>query len=189
MAKLGEIKKLINSTTETAFQRAIFWNGETIRGKKTKIKWLDIELPVIPGDKSRRSSIDLIGKSGNRYVICELKFGKNSKTECPDVAVKQLKGYYEQIKHNCDDLDKTDTHHKGCTSFKWKDLAFKKPILCVAANASYWAYWLGHRKTDISKLKGVEFYSVDIPADTFKLQKGNQDKYTPKIETNSWDIL
>lgn len=37
----------INDVAEKAFQRALFRSTETIKGGKTIIKWLDIELPVI----------------------------------------------------------------------------------------------------------------------------------------------
>ena len=190
MGELVNIFKPIRSIGEEAFQRAILRNGKTILKDKTEIKWLDIELPVDPNRVTRGPSVDLIGRIGNRYVLCELKFRKdNNNTDSPEDAANQIIDYHKKIKKNWRDLENQDLHHPKCEIFKWEDLASDDTILCVTANVSYWEYWLEHRKNDISKIDGVRFYSVDIPVDTFKLQKGIKDKYTPKIETNSWDIL
>ena len=189
MAKLININKPIRATTETAFQRAIFFNGKTILGSKTEIKWLDIELPVDTDGKRRRHCVDLIGIIGNRYVICELKFGKDFAAERPDTAATQIKDYYDSIRKNWKDLDNKNIHHPDGKTFNWKDVASSRTILCVAANAGYWAYWLGHRKVDISEIKDVKFYSEDITTDTFKNQKGKQQTYLPKLDSSCWDIL
>ena len=196
MTNLENVKKNIRSTKETAFQRAILQNGMTRLGKKTEIEWLDIELPVDRDDerygKKRGHCVDLIGKMGENYVICELKFGEDSK-DSPKDAVEQVLGYYEKIQRNWENLDKQGLHHPDCKMFKWEDLASEKTVLCVAANAAYWAYWFGHRNVDLSDFKNlkkrVRFYSVDIPSDLFKKQKGDQVKYTPIIETNKWSKL
>ncbi len=190
MANPGNIRKPINSTDERAFQRAILQNGITQLGEKTEIEWLDIELPV-DLDYSRGGRghcVDLIGKMGERYVICELKFGNDSK-DSPKDAVEQVVGYYKEIQRNWENLDKQGLHHPDCKMFKWEDLASEKTVLCVAANAAYWAYWFGHRNVDLSDFKGVRFFSIDIPSDIFKKQKGDQVTYTPVIETNKWSII
>lgn len=185
----GIVIKPIVATTETAFQRAILRNGKTILGKKTEIEWLDIELPVDKERGSRGHCVDLIGKKGNRYVICELKFGKDSSTDNPEIAAKQVRSYYEEIQRNWRYLEKQDLHHEDGKMFKWEDLASNQTILCVAANSAYWAYWLGHRKVNLSNITDIEFYSVDIPANLFEKQKAMNNEYTPVIETHEWDIL
>lgn len=189
MSKLVNVLKPINAPTETAFQRAILKNGESFLGGRTKIEWLDIELPVDDGRGPRRQCVDLIGKQGENYVLCELKFGKDSGTDSPEYAAAEVRKYHEKIKLNWVELDKKFLHHPDGKPFLWKNLARESTALIVAANASYWAYWLGHRKADLSKIEGVQFYSVDVPADTFTKQKANLETYIPTIDTNHWDIL
>ena len=204
MANLINIDKPINSTTETAFQRAVLRNGETILGGKrgkTKITWLDIELPVETdnGSPKRRHCVDLIGKTDdNHYIICELKFGKSA--DEPEKAIKQLLEYHKAIKANYKNLDADDRlHHPGGKAFKWENLAAPSTKLYVVANAAYWAYWSGRRGKNLKDIKdkypgeNIEFLSVDIPSDYFEKQKEKekdlQGLYTPEIETKFWDIL
>lgn len=189
MANPGNIDKLINATTETAFQRAILRNGRTILGDKTEIEWLDIELPVDKERGGRGHCVDLIGKTGERYVISELKFGKGSATDTPEAAAAQIKKYHQDIQSNWKYLDRQNLHHADCKKFKWEDIASEKTILCIAANSAYWAYWLGHRNVNISNIPDIRFFSVDIPADYFEKQKLDSEAYVPIIETSKWDIL
>ncbi len=189
MGKLVEVLKPIEATTETAFQRAILRNGRTILGSHTEIEWLDIELPIEGGRNSRKQCVDLIGRMGNRYVLCELKFGKDSRTDNPNFAAEELKCYHKKIKSNWIELDKSCKHHPDAKPFLWKEVASDSTMLMVVANASYWAYWLGHRNIDIFGIEGIVFCSVDIPADSFVKQKGDADVYTPIIKTECWDII
>ena len=189
MANPGNIDKPIEATTETAFQRAILRKGKTILGSKTEIEWLDIELPVDKERGGRGHCIDLIGKMGNRYVMCELKFGKDSATDSPSYAAAEVKRYFEDVKKNCEYLETQSLHHPDAKPFSWKDLASCKTILMVAANAAYWAYWLGHRKENLAEIEGIQFCSIDVATDSFIWQKGDLKEYTPTIETSNWDIL
>ena len=64
----------IKSTTEVALEKAMFLLGKSRRGcENDEIEWIDMELPVAPGNTSR---LDLIGrlKKKGTHVICELKF-------------------------------------------------------------------------------------------------------------------
>lgn len=189
MSNSKKFTTCINSTTETAFQRAIFLNNKTKLGSKTAIEWLDMELPIDAARNCGRGHCpDLIGRIGNRYVLCELKFGKGS-TDSPEDAANELKRYYDAIKINHMKLDADKLRHENGKPFLWKDLAKKDTMLVIAANAAYWVYWLGHREVSIPK--GVYCYSVDVPVNYFKLQKGSAEgvNYTPFMETDKWDII
>lgn len=64
----------IKSTTEVALEKAMFLLGKSRRGSENdEIEWIDMELPVAPGNTSR---LDLIGRLKKKvtHVICELKF-------------------------------------------------------------------------------------------------------------------
>ena len=89
MANPGNYSTQIKATTETAFQRAIIL-GEASTIDKETVEWLDIELPVDKHRKARGHCVDLIGRSKNSYIICELKFGKNSATDYPSFAKEEL---------------------------------------------------------------------------------------------------
>lgn len=189
------VPHFITDTSEKALQRAILWKGNTILGSKTTIQWLDIELPVDDKRGGRGHCVDLIGKLGNRYVLCELKFyKKGAVSDSPEYAMNEIKYYHEAIKRNWKTLDTNDElHHAGQPMFKWKDLASDSTILMVAANSSYWAYWCGSWSIKKSHPFDIPpkmmWCSIDVPCDLFNKQKGERHSYEPSYEACNWNIL
>jgi len=174
---------IISSTTETALQRSIIINEHSIIDGK-EVTWLDIELPVDTHSKARRRCIDLIGKTDDEYIICELKFGKDSATDPPYDAKAEVESYMQAIKYNHEELDKNNNiHHTNGKPFYWKDVAEKgRPI--IAANDSYWKYWREHRKVHIPS--EISCYSLNIDVSYFKQLKKDNVKYEPTIKDLIW---
>lgn len=185
MKKPGSYSTQIKATTELAFQRAIIL-GETSIIDNDIVEWLDIELPVDKHRKARGHCVDLIGRSKNGYIICELKFGKNSATDYPSFAKEELERYRKDIVFNYKHLDDGNTHHENGKPFKWEDIA-KNSRYIIAANQEYWNYWLGHRKEQLPE--DIDCYSIEINVDCFKLQKGNNEKYTSALPKCTWTKL
>ena len=138
MSNPGNYSTLIKATTETAFQRAIIL-GETSIIDNELVEWLDIELPVDEFRKARGHCVDLIGRSKNGYIICELKFGKNSATDSPSFAKEELARYRKDIVLNYKHLDESNIHHKNGKAFNWEDVANNARYI-IAANTEYWRY-------------------------------------------------
>lgn len=191
--------KNIKSTSETAYQRAIFLSKETTLNTLGKVTWNDLELPVVFSNSPRRRCVDLIGKLNNKTpVLCELKFTSSnsyySNSPSPIYAVVELLIYYYLIKDNCEELDKKEVFHKDekVISFKWSDFN-SNSIFIIVANEKYWDYWLKRyekQKNEIRlwlkslPLKVCFFSSADF---NFKEQKGNQEKYSPSVlEKTEW---
>ena len=182
----GNFSTTIKSTTETAFQRAIILNGPSVIDGES-VEWLDIELPVDRHRKARSCCLDLIGLSESGYVVCELKFGKNSATDDPDDAATEIGRYKRDIQYNFVDLDEEDNvHHKNGKHFYWKDVA-KNARYIIAANKAYWDYWLCHRGVKLPK--GIKCYSLDVDVDCFKLQKGALESYEPTLPDCNWTLI
>ena len=182
MANPGPYSTLIKATTETAFQRAIIL-GETSIIDNEIVEWLDIELPVDKHRKARGHCVDLIGRSKNSYIICELKFGKDSATDYPSFAKEELERYRKDIEFNYEHLDNSNTHHKNGKPFRWMDIANNTRYI-IAANQEYWNYWREHRKEQLPE--GIDCYSIDIDVSCFKRQKGNNVSYTPTLPKCNW---
>ena len=152
---------------ETQFQRKIIDVGESILNNHV-VNWFDIELPVILNKKPRRESIDLIGKSlANRFVICELKFGKNG--DNPTKALNQLIAYYLCILFNLSELESSKVHHTNAKSnWEWTEINRDNTNLIIGADSTYWEKWQDHidinSVSSLSKLIGVsiEFYNIDM---------------------------
>lgn len=175
----------IASTTETALQRSIIINEHSIIDGK-KVIWLDIELPVDKHRKARGHCIDLIGESDDGYIICELKFGKDSSTDAPDYAYAEVKRYVQDILFNYPDLDESNIHHTNGKHFYWKDVAKNcRPI--IAANKEYWSYWINHRKMEIPS--DIPCYSLNVDVQYFKQLKQDKEVYTPMVEEIIWTKL
>lgn len=107
---------------ETAYQRAIILSGQSKIEGWGDAKWLDIELPVIFGDSSRRRSLDLIGHVGDKKVLVELKYDANlpkskSKakphTNSPLYAFFEVLIYYFHILRNAEALQKGEIWHQN----------------------------------------------------------------------------
>lgn len=166
---------------EKALQRAIISTKTThIGDSKNVIEWLDIELPV---NKDETQRVDLIGRDSDGLVICELKYSKGSSINTPDYAAEEVKEYLQSILTNTLWLTENGIHHSNGKNFEWAEALKKRPRIIVAANASYWAYWIGHRKFSLPK--GVECCSIDIPAEYFLSHPiENLD-----IDISHWDVL
>lgn len=173
----------VSDISEKAFQRALFCANETIKGGKTRIQWLDYEVPVIINNKSRRDSLDLIGvyvngpKKGT-FIICEVKFAYDDyHSNCPSKAEEELQRYVEGIGDGIE-LELNQVHH-GNALFDWREVS-QKYEKWVLANSAYWAYWLGHQNKWSFK-KGIYYCYVDIPGNTFLKQEKDSLKYTPQF--------
>jgi len=202
-------KREIRDVNEKAFQRAIFHNNtiqlSTIKGKRKKavVDWYDFESPI---DKNRETNskargklnLDLIGKDrvSNHYIVCEVKFSCNKK-DSPQDAANEAYNYFTAIINDASELDTIATHHRGGTSFSWKDILPEETEIWVVANSAYWAYWIGHEPNDLPKVVGegslekrVRCFSVDIPGDYFIEQKGESKVYVPEIPKDAiWTEL
>lgn len=180
----GNYSTEIRSTTETAFQRAIILGGTSIIDGEI-VEWLDIELPVDGSRKAARGHcVDLIGKSKDGYVICELKFGKNAATDSPEEASNQLKMYRANIERYWSVLDGEKIYHKNGKPFLWKEIADNARYI-IAANEEYWSYWLTH-KEEVQLPSDFECYSLNVKNDCFKQQKANNTKYKPELPECEW---
>lgn len=176
----------IKSTTETAFQRAI-WGSKTSKVGGTTVTWIDIELPVNQSGNPRGRCIDLIGIDDQKeYVICELKFGKNTKDE-PAKAANQVKEYLEFIQNNRNSLQ--PPHKKARLPIDWRKVAAKSTRKVVAANKDYWDYWTKQNKGNkMNILDEIECYCLDIPTDLFKKEKSQSATYTPELKNDKQNI-
>ena len=201
--KPGQMSFEIRSTGETAFQRAILKSEKTLLDFKKKdgfetVHWMDGELPIVLNKNSRRHSIDLIGSSDRRPVICELKFAKKRNYDSPVYAALELLTYYCFIQFNADSLDKNNVYHRNLSPFKWNVITKNGfPRLIVCANKSYWDAWF--KKYDKTQLRD-QVFEWGMRLDTninlfqtedidFKLQK-IAGKYTPTMVINSiWEII
>jgi len=192
--------KGIKDVTEKAFQRAVY-NAQKIvidygESKKEIVQWWDFELPVVFNSKSRRPCLDLIGTTMDDIpVICELKYSDKSNSDHPIYGAVELIMYYYYILCNHKVLDKYDIHHKGLNKFKWSSIAdITFPKLLLVANEKYWKYWLeriGKKSFMNQVLELCEILNVKIDCcvakdEEFRLQKGENDEYTPIITSTTW---
>lgn len=186
MKKLQPLNPNINDISEKAFQRAIFRSEQTIRGAKTSIKWLDIELPVIINGNARRDSLDMIGvylngRNRGTYIICEVKFAHDDyHSDSPSKAAEELQRYLDGIGDG-KELEENEIHHDN-NEFDWRNVS-KKCEKWILANSSYWAYWLGHLNK-WSFEDDIYYCYIDTPGVTFQKQKGNKSSYIPEMPEN-----
>lgn len=192
----------IKATTEVALEKALFLLEKSKRGSENdEIEWLDMELPVAPGNTNRLDLIGRLKKKGN-FVICELKFGNSKKpSNNPIYAADEVVKYYELICQNMSFVK--DQHHyveneDGIVGkeFDWEKVDNKKTELIVVANAAYWAYWIGHRGIAVPKTgeydgkkHEVKCYSIDIPMDYFEKQFNGDSVYKPYIDNMILEVL
>jgi len=174
--------KIVRSTGETAFQRKLFLKSKvTLKFSSVApkiVEWQDLELPVILSKAARRRCIDLIGKTGKKLVICELKFKKNTDStygsDRPRYAVLETLLYYYQILCNHVYLDKRNVHHKSVTSkFEWGSVLKSSPLLIMAANREYWEYWRKNKNcmSQLMRLLNHVHKKLEISVFLFKTQE------------------
>ena len=192
----------IKATTEVALEKAMFLLGRSRRGSEDdEIEWLDMELPVAPGNTSR---LDLIGrlKKKGTFVICELKFGNSFKpSNDPVYAADEVVKYFELIRQNKAFVKEQHHYTKNGDGiigkeFDWENVTEKNTELIVVANAAYWAYWIGHRGVAVPKSgeynrksHNVKCYSIDIPMNCFEKQFDGVSEYKPQIDNMILEVL
>lgn len=188
----------IKSFSETAFQRAIskcHTSELSFASSKKIVKWLEIELPVTFSGSGRRKCVDLIGEVDKKPFICELKFGNNSSTDCPEYGVIELLIYYYWACKNAPDLHNKKVYRVNPPIWSWLDIAKGNGTLILAANKSYWNYWISKRKkldyyscnifelvSRLNKEAGVNICLFEVLDIDFKNQKGSKDHYIPTIK-------
>jgi hypothetical protein len=192
----------IKATTEVAFQRAIYNGISSKLNENTEVNWIDIEIPVVLGEKGRRHCIDMIGTTSdkNNLVLCELKYsGKTKSEDSPTYAIFELLIYYYFLRCNFKNLDSHNVYHKLETTknFSWEGyLSSDIPKLVIAANNSYWEFWFGKKRINKSDLLkdviefekefGVKIELFETSNDEFRNQKGDSIDYEPKVISNVW---
>lgn len=192
----------IKSTSETAFQRAIF-NGEwailKFNDREAKVHWLDLELPVTFSKKARRKCIDLIGKINGKPFICELKFKGKSEGDRPEYGIFELLIYYYYILYNNGGkaLDDQNVFHFK-NKFEWANVIDEKPMLILAANKCYWSDWFRRNKgrykenlfdliETLNKELEVRIFLFQTEDIDFVKQKGQEESYMPRMCINNWE--
>lgn len=188
----------ISSIGETAFQRAIF-NSKIVKLYDTNItiEWIDLEIPITLNKSSRRSCIDLIGKTTEELILVELKYLSSSKSNNPYYGVLELSIYLYLLKENYKNLDKYKVYHKlsSMDNFCWSTYLDKNQIKMIfVANNDYFNYWI--ERIDKTKLENLlksikEFFNIkyeiyETVNEDFKKQKENKNTYKPLISSNYW---
>lgn len=139
-----------NNDGETAFQRALIshtgrFSIELRDGRKAKVAWVDVELPVsFSAARSRRRNVDLIAQSPELGTfICELKYkAPHSETGCAavggDYAIFEALAYYAFVRRNASALEKHEVRRdRSNPTFSWHDVVSSKRVL-VLANERFW---------------------------------------------------
>ncbi len=211
LSSLGKFTENVHlkNQGETAYQRAIFAGKNSELQTIGSVKWLDLELPVIFGAASRRSSLDLIGKTkaDNKIILCELKYANpstNSKSNSPTYALLELLVYYFYIQINAKKLATVGISHANKVVGTWDWTLCNDPkniILAVTANHKYWSWWLDDkRKTntlnEVEEIRKylpteliVKFFSTEDPSPCFTEQAKKLDKsgrYKPLPLNGNW---
>jgi hypothetical protein len=198
----GAIDLEIEDTGEKAYQRAFFL------ARKTRIKgsllgdidasWLDIEVPVVNSNISRRSCLDMIGMvKGVPSMIVELK---DDRGQSPFQAIHEVLSYGQCASKNCLDLKSrarvTASGKSIDVSAYWPQ--YRGQYLVVGGPDDYWRRWENHfgviaaagvRWLADSELKGHHLMFVAYAGEDFKKQKGELAKYTPHALTCDWRVL
>jgi len=142
----GNPSREIKSVTETAYQRAIFYDkaGSILKltpNEDAHVIWKDLEVPLTFSGNSRRACADLIGRSRDNYIIGELKYYNNSSNMRPEYAIFEVLIYYWLITENIDGLMEHNVSHEGY-DISWEAFFGEEQYLVVGANKKYWDYWL-----------------------------------------------
>jgi len=197
----GPLLLKLAGTSENAYKYAFLKGKQAqinfVNGKSIKLDWLDMEVPVMPGENPRRRCLDLIGKTreGNKadFVIAELK---KEGGDSPFYAAYEAIFYALSVKNNTKELVHHPSFDGAPIENYWKYYKNCK-YLIVAATNKYWEMWKDHlnKLKDISswvenkykyKLIYAEFNKVD-----FKTQKQNSvnGKYSPSVpnEIRIWN--
>ena len=136
--------------------------------------------------------------------MAELKYRNSSETDSPYYGIFELAVYYYLLTQNYVILDKYKVYHKKMSidsiQFSWnKYIPLNKTRLIFVANKKYFDYWIGEKKTDINDLHALLkrisdkfnisydiYYTCD---EDFKMQKGDNKNYEPKISDIYWEKI
>jgi len=192
----------IQSTSEAAYQRAFFRQRSTRISGSTDapidITWLDIEVPVVPGNTGRRHALDMIGAvDGTPSVIAELK-GVNGTS--PFNAIQEVLSYGCRAREHYKQLM---SHPRATSSLGDIEISKYWPTydgkyLIVGAPEQYWVKWKAHWELVLavgskwfvqSGLRGHRLIFAAFPAVDFKKQKARQRLYTPAAAENHWSVI
>lgn len=173
-SKPGTPALRINSTAETAFQRAIFNQGTTeaefISGIRT-LAWLDYELPYLPGSTPRRGACDLIAKiQDGDTTICEAKYSpplQSSGSRDPDHAVIELLFQLQAVAFNAHLFGGIRHQGERFVDFSWGDIGCAN-IALVVANRSWWRGKGERDRTRISRL--IDDVRIEVGIDILLFQ-------------------
>jgi hypothetical protein len=190
----------IKADTEVAFQRAIYNGTNThLQNESEIVKWIDIEIPVVLSENRRRPCVDIIGTNNDKLVLCELKFNKKSNpNDSPYYAIFELLIYYYFVRCNYKDLDKENIFHDLPTTknFRWEEyLKNSTAQLLVAANDSYWKYYLKRKNYENELLNEISILENELQIkiqlfktvdEDFLKQKESNLTYKPNVTSNIW---
>lgn len=212
----GFVSWEIEDIGEKAAQRA-FFRQNRIRFSDHSIEWIDLEIPVQPGEKARRCCIDLRGIEAkvNRPILVEMKFANNKSprgANSPLYALAEGLFYCASAWLYSSELEGI-CHRDEDISQRAKDKTYSVfPHLIVAANKMYWLNWckklgdqifpnlfsLGER-IQSSLPDGAWIKFASFPDIDFADQKSNHGKKNQKGEIvykpfvsegeNQWDEL
>ena len=193
--QIGDIK-------EKAYQRAFFLQKRVrVQGAAhgdVCVDWLDIEVPVIEGDKPRRPSLDMIGfVDGMSHLIAELK---GPEGESPFHAIQELLSYACCARDNHARLVshpswKNGKEHGQIPNY-WPE--YKGKYLVVSGPREYWNKWrdqlaliaaAGSSWLIDSGLRGHRLILAEFDDENFAAQRMAESKYAPQVKSNIWSVL
>jgi hypothetical protein len=194
----------IKDAKEKAYQRAYHSQDSTeiigtLEGNgRIHVTWLDIEVPVVPGTKARRPSLDMIGQvAGVPSLIVELKAAGGTS---PFHAIQEVLSYAHRVVENQGQLKSHKTWRKGAQEIPippyWPH--YQGKYLVIAGPNDYWAKWksewdlilaVGTMWFAKSGLQGYRLILASFPGVDFKKQRGASERYTPRIKDNRWTVM
>lgn len=188
----------IKDVGEKAYQRAI-WLSEETQFNNSIIRWIDLEVPVIPGGRSRRPCADLVGECSGKFVLAELK---DKGGDSPLFAMYELLKYSKSIElfknslqFHSNSFVRNRCRKIGINDFTKFDISNISVI--VAAPVSYWAAYdveliknLNDARDGVKDETGLYIEFAELPDEDFKQQKPVGKPYKPILQNSSlWTLL
>ncbi len=191
----GDISTYLIKTGENAYHRAFlkkkYAKLELKNVPTITLHWLDIEVPVVLSESSRKPCLDMIGKiNGSSFVIAELKVKRGTS---PFDAIRELLFYAIHAKENNKNGKKLESHKniiskngtKSPILSYWENYSDAK-YLIVAAPNDYWDIWLDH-KDKLEEIAGwikskwqYELRFVRFELEEFEKQTSKGKAYEPE---------